>query len=274
MYRLPLPLPARPACAPAVARRSTGPKPRPWPLPSRASRDTPALGRAAAHPPGPPRPELGGTVSAVAPASVTDPASSAPAPTARGPVVTTWLPISTPVPAPDRYAPSWVSGPASPPPAVPVTVAPVSRIEPPLPPPRPADRRPSPCAGRPGPRPAPRRRSPAPTGALALLPGEEVVMQLGALYLTNRRAILYAPTILRAAFFRDIDAVGSVTERSSGWMLLLGLLAVAMAALRPSRASPPGFEFKLGDLYRASPCCWPSPSPSSASCRWPAISSG
>ena len=40
----------------------------------------------------------------------------------------------------------------------------------------------------------------APAGALMLLPGEEVLQQLGALYLTNRRAILYAPTILRAAW--------------------------------------------------------------------------
>ena len=56
---------------------------------------------------------------------------------------------------------------------------------------------------------------------MVLLPQEEVVTQLGALYLTNKRVILYAPTILRAAFLRDVDAVGTLTERSSGWTLSL-----------------------------------------------------
>ncbi len=95
---------------------------------------------------------------------------------------------------------------------------------------------------------------PPPTGALILLPDEDVIMQLGALYLTNKRAILYAPTILRSAFLRDIDAVGTVTERSSGWMLLLALLALALtAAALYAGLAQPGLELKVGDVYSASP---------------------
>jgi hypothetical protein len=93
-----------------------------------------------------------------------------------------------------------------------------------------------------------------PTGALMLLTGEEVIMQMGALYLTNRRAILYAPTILRAAFLRDIDAVGAVTERSSGWMLLIGLLAAGIAAIAAYIGlTQPNSEIHLGELYSANP---------------------
>src|SRR5690349_19753611 len=71
----------------------------------------------------------------------------------------------------------------------------------------------------------------ATTGALVLLPQEEVVTQLGALYLTSKRVILYAPTILRAAFIRDVDAVGTVTERASGWSLFFALLVLAVAGV-------------------------------------------
>ena len=70
-----------------------------------------------------------------------------------------------------------------------------------------------------------------PAGALVLLPNEDVISQLGALYLTNKRAILYAPTILRAAFIRDIDAVGTLTERASGWSLFFALVMLAAAAV-------------------------------------------
>ncbi|HMA34995.1 MAG TPA: hypothetical protein VKY74_11010 [Chloroflexia bacterium] len=93
-----------------------------------------------------------------------------------------------------------------------------------------------------------------PPGALVLLSDEEVIMQLGALYLTNKRAILYAPTILRAAFLPDIDAVGTVTERSGGWMLILGLLLLVLAAAAAYvGVTQPGGDLQLGDLYRASP---------------------
>jgi hypothetical protein len=71
----------------------------------------------------------------------------------------------------------------------------------------------------------------ATTGALVLLPQEEVVTQLGALYLTNKRVILYAPTILRAAFVRDVDAVGTITERASGWTLFFALLVLGIAGV-------------------------------------------
>ena len=64
-----------------------------------------------------------------------------------------------------------------------------------------------------------------------LLPGEEVITQLGALYLTNKRVILYAPSILRAAFLRDVDAVGTLTERATGWSLFFALLFLGLAAV-------------------------------------------
>jgi len=93
-----------------------------------------------------------------------------------------------------------------------------------------------------------------PSGALVLLAGEEVIMQLGALYLTNRRTILYAPAILRAAFLKDVDAVGTVTERSGGLMLILGLLGIGLAALAAyTGITQPSAELGLGDLYHAPP---------------------
>ncbi len=93
-----------------------------------------------------------------------------------------------------------------------------------------------------------------PTGALVLLPGEEVLMQLGALYLTTRRAILYAPTILRATFLADIDAVGTVTERSGGWMFLIGLISLgAGAAAAYVGLTQPGIAWQLGEFLQASP---------------------
>jgi hypothetical protein len=68
----------------------------------------------------------------------------------------------------------------------------------------------------------------APRGALELLPGENVAYQLGALYLTTKRVILLAPSVIRSAFVRDIDAVGTFTERSSGWLLALASLLLIL----------------------------------------------
>lgn len=68
-----------------------------------------------------------------------------------------------------------------------------------------------------------------PRGALELLPQESVAYQLGALYLTTKRVILLAPTVIRSAFIRDIDAVGTFTERASGWYLFSGVLLIALA---------------------------------------------
>jgi hypothetical protein len=69
-----------------------------------------------------------------------------------------------------------------------------------------------------------------PRGAIELLPEESVGFQLGALYLTNKRVILLAPSVVRAAFLRDVDAVGTLTERSSGWTLFFSLLFLGLAA--------------------------------------------
>jgi hypothetical protein len=69
-----------------------------------------------------------------------------------------------------------------------------------------------------------------PKGAIELLPEESVVFQLGALYLTNKRVILLAPSVVRAAFLQDVDAVGTLTERSSGWSLFFGLVFLVLAA--------------------------------------------
>ncbi len=69
-----------------------------------------------------------------------------------------------------------------------------------------------------------------PRGAIELLPEESVAFQLGALYLTNKRVILLAPSVVRAAFLRDVDAVGTLTERSSGWTLFFSLLFLGLAA--------------------------------------------
>ncbi len=72
-------------------------------------------------------------------------------------------------------------------------------------------------------------------GRIELLPNEEIVYHIGALYLTNKRVLLYAPTVLRAAFLRDVDAMGTATERLPGGVFLLGLfmglVAVATGAL-------------------------------------------
>lgn len=69
-----------------------------------------------------------------------------------------------------------------------------------------------------------------PKGALQLLQQESVAYQLGALYLTNKRVILLAPSVVRSAFVRDIDAVGTLAERASGWNFFFGLLLLAMSA--------------------------------------------
>jgi hypothetical protein len=70
-----------------------------------------------------------------------------------------------------------------------------------------------------------------PRGAIELLPEESVAFQLGALYLTNKRVILLAPSVVRAAFLRDVDAVGTLTEKASGWSLFFGLLFLGLAAV-------------------------------------------
>jgi hypothetical protein len=82
-----------------------------------------------------------------------------------------------------------------------------------------------------------------PRGALELLPGESVAYQLGALYLTTKRVILLAPSVVRSAFVRDIDAVGTFTERSSGWLLALVLfLASVSGALFYASVAPEPFD--------------------------------
>ena len=80
-----------------------------------------------------------------------------------------------------------------------------------------------PAAAQTGPRVVPR-------GAIELLPEESVAFQLGALYLTNKRVILLAPSVVRAAFLRDVDAVGTLTEKATGWSLFFGLLFLGLAA--------------------------------------------
>ena len=70
-----------------------------------------------------------------------------------------------------------------------------------------------------------------PRGALELLPQESVAFQLGALYLTTKRVILLAPSVIRSAFIRDIDAVGTFTERASGWYLFGAVLMLAGTGL-------------------------------------------
>lgn len=68
-----------------------------------------------------------------------------------------------------------------------------------------------------------------PKGAVEMLPNESVVFQLGALYLTNKRVILLAPSVLRTAFLKDIDAVGTLTERASGFSFFFGLIILAVS---------------------------------------------
>ena len=67
-----------------------------------------------------------------------------------------------------------------------------------------------------------------PRGALELLPGESISYQIGALYLTTKRVILLAPSVVRSAFIRDIDAVGTFTEKSSAVLLALACLLFAV----------------------------------------------
>jgi hypothetical protein len=68
-------------------------------------------------------------------------------------------------------------------------------------------------------------------GRIELLPNEEIIYHLGALYLTNKRVLLYAPTVLRAAFLRDVDGMGMATERLSGGVFILGLVMMVLAGL-------------------------------------------
>jgi hypothetical protein len=68
-----------------------------------------------------------------------------------------------------------------------------------------------------------------PRGAVEMLPNESVVFQLGALYLTNKRVILLAPSVLRLAFLRDVDAIGTLSERASGWSFFFGLILLGAA---------------------------------------------
>jgi len=68
-------------------------------------------------------------------------------------------------------------------------------------------------------------------GRIELLPNEEIIYHLGALYLTNKRVLLYAPTVLRAAFLRDVDGMGMATERLSGGVFILGLAMMVLAGL-------------------------------------------
>lgn len=68
-------------------------------------------------------------------------------------------------------------------------------------------------------------------GRIELLPNEEIVYHLSALYLTNKRVLLYAPSVLRAAFLRDVDAMGMATERLPGGVFILGLVLMVLAAL-------------------------------------------
>jgi hypothetical protein len=68
-----------------------------------------------------------------------------------------------------------------------------------------------------------------PRGAVEMLPNESVVFQLGALYLTNKRVILLAPSVLRLAFLRDVDAIGTLSERASGWSFFFGLILLGIS---------------------------------------------
>jgi hypothetical protein len=70
-----------------------------------------------------------------------------------------------------------------------------------------------------------------PRGALELLPGESIAFQLGALYLTTKRVILLAPSVVRSAFVRDIDAVGTFTERASAWVPIFGFVLLGLSGL-------------------------------------------
>jgi hypothetical protein len=93
-----------------------------------------------------------------------------------------------------------------------------------------------------------------PRGAVEMLPNESVVFQLGALYLTNKRVILLAPSVVRAAFLRDVDAIGTLSERASGWSFFFGLILLGLAGsglyFTIARAQ---FEETLPTLYVINP---------------------
>lgn len=79
-------------------------------------------------------------------------------------------------------------------------------------------------------------------GSLELLAGESIAYQLGALYLTTKRVILLAPSVVRSAFVRDIDAVGTFTEKSSPWLLVFGFLLIALSGGAAYAAITPGLK--------------------------------
>ena len=91
-------------------------------------------------------------------------------------------------------------------------------------------------------------------GTLELLPQEEVVRQLGDLYLTNKRVILLASSVIRSAFVRDIDAVGTMTERAPIWQAILGgaLLVLSIGAVYAETARN-SLEPNIGWAYIISP---------------------
>ncbi len=68
-------------------------------------------------------------------------------------------------------------------------------------------------------------------GRIELLPSESVVHQLGAIYLTNKRVLLYAPNLLRTTSLRDVDAVGAAYDRLNGAIFALGLALTILSAL-------------------------------------------
>ena len=93
-----------------------------------------------------------------------------------------------------------------------------------------------------------------PQGAIDLLPQEEVIQQLGALYLTNKRVILLDSNVIRSAFVRDIDAVGTMTERAPFWQAIAGgaLLGLAAGALYAGIAGET-LQARIGWAYILSP---------------------
>jgi len=93
-----------------------------------------------------------------------------------------------------------------------------------------------------------------PQGAIDLLPQEEVIQQLGALYLTNKRVILLDSNVIRSAFVRDIDAVGTMTERAPFWQALAGgaLIGVAAGAVYAGIAGE-ALQARIGWAYILSP---------------------
>lgn len=93
-----------------------------------------------------------------------------------------------------------------------------------------------------------------PQGALQLLQQESVAYQLGALYLTNKRVILLAPSVVRSAFVRDIDAVGTLAERASAWNFFFGLLLLTLSgALIYAQVQRAALEATFSLLYIVEP---------------------